>query len=183
MVGINGAETAGPLKRIRKFTRKLRFHPQPGSKQPLLFFRKEPFGNLLYDQGGVAADSVVDDEIDLEFVLLGLVHDFGRVLDHLRIQHARGHSVEVVLTRCSTPHALCGSSCPARSIRHTGRWLSRSECFGGAHGIENFCPAFSGLRHTIYFITGRERGQRAYRRLTTIRRKRQGKEHGAGSGN
>ena len=30
----------------------------------------EPFRNLLGDQGGVAAGAVVDDEIDLDFVLL-----------------------------------------------------------------------------------------------------------------
>ena len=53
----------------------------------------EPFGDLLSDQGGVAAGAVVDEEIDLDLVLDSLVHDFGRVLDHLRIQHAGDHSV------------------------------------------------------------------------------------------
>ena len=54
----------------------------------------EPVGDLFGDQGGVAAGAVVDDEIDLDLVLYGLVHDFGRVLDHLRIQHAGDHFVE-----------------------------------------------------------------------------------------
>ena len=49
----------------------------------------EAFGDLLGDLGGVAAGAVVDDEIHLGLVLYGLVHDFCRVLDHLRIQHAR----------------------------------------------------------------------------------------------
>ena len=53
----------------------------------------EPVGDLLGDQGGVAAGAVVDDEVDLDLVLYGLVHDFCRVLDHLRIQHAGDHFV------------------------------------------------------------------------------------------
>jgi len=65
-----------------------------GSKQSLLLFFIKSFSNLLGDQGGVAAGSVVDDEIDLDLILLGLVHDFGRVLDHLRIQHAQDHFVK-----------------------------------------------------------------------------------------
>ena len=65
-----------------------------GSKQPLLLLLMEPFGDLLGDQGGVAAGAVVDDEVDLDLVLYGLVYDFGRVLDHLRIQHPRDHFVE-----------------------------------------------------------------------------------------
>ena len=54
----------------------------------------EPIGDLLGDQGGVAAGAVVDDEIDLDLVLYGLVYDLCRVLDHLRIQHAGDHLVE-----------------------------------------------------------------------------------------
>jgi hypothetical protein len=54
----------------------------------------EPFANFLGNQGGVAAGAVVDDEVDLYLVLLGLVYYFRRVLDHLRIQHARNHFVE-----------------------------------------------------------------------------------------
>ena len=54
----------------------------------------EPIGDLLGDQGGVAAGAVVDDEIDLDLVLNGLVYNFSRVLDHLRIQHARDHFSE-----------------------------------------------------------------------------------------
>ena len=54
----------------------------------------EPFGNLLGDQGGVAAGAVVDDDIHLDLILLGLVYDLGRVLDHFRIQHARDHFIE-----------------------------------------------------------------------------------------
>ena len=65
-----------------------------GSKQSLLLFFIQSFSNLLGDQGGVAAGSVVDDEIDLDLILYGLVHDFGRVLDHLRIQHAGDYFVE-----------------------------------------------------------------------------------------
>ena len=53
-----------------------------------------PFGNFLGDQGGVAAGAIVDDQIDLDLVLLDLVYDLGRVLDHLRIQHAADHFVE-----------------------------------------------------------------------------------------
>ena len=54
----------------------------------------QPVGDLLGDQGGVAAGAVVDDEVHLDLVLYGFVYDFCRVLDHLRIQHARGHFVE-----------------------------------------------------------------------------------------
>ena len=54
----------------------------------------KPVGDLLGDQGGVAAGAVVDDEIDLEPVLYGLVHDVCRVFDHLRIQHAADHFVK-----------------------------------------------------------------------------------------
>jgi len=57
-----------------------------GLKELLLFFLMEPFGDLPIDQAGVAAGAVVDDQADLDFVLLGLVYDLGRVLDHLRIR-------------------------------------------------------------------------------------------------
>ncbi len=33
--------------------------------------------------------AIVDDKIDLDFFLYGLTHDLRRVLNHLRIQHAR----------------------------------------------------------------------------------------------
>jgi hypothetical protein len=36
----------------------------------------EPVGDLLGDQGGVAAGAVADDEIHLNLVLCGLLHDF-----------------------------------------------------------------------------------------------------------
>jgi len=48
----------------------------------------------LGDQGGVAAGAVIDDEVNLEPVLYGLVDDFCRVFDHLRIQHAAAHFVK-----------------------------------------------------------------------------------------
>jgi hypothetical protein len=54
------------------------------SKQPLLLFRMEPGGNLFRNQGGIAAGAVVDDEIDLDLILLGLIHAFCRTLDRLR---------------------------------------------------------------------------------------------------
>jgi hypothetical protein len=50
--------------------------------------------DLLGDQGGVASGAVVGDQVDLNLVLLGLVHDFGRVLDHLGVQHAGDQFVE-----------------------------------------------------------------------------------------
>ena len=65
-----------------------------GSEYLLLFFRMDPFADLLGDQGGVTPGAVVDDEIDLAHGLYGFVHDFCRVLDHLRIQHAGDHFVE-----------------------------------------------------------------------------------------
>ena len=61
------------------------------SEQPLLLFLMEPAGDLLGDQGSIAAGAVVDDEVDLDLVLYGLIHDFGRVLDPLQIQHAGDH--------------------------------------------------------------------------------------------
>ena len=51
-------------------------------------------GDLLCDQGGVAAGAVVDDEVDLDLVLDSLVYDFCRVLEILRIQHAGDHFVK-----------------------------------------------------------------------------------------
>ena len=51
-------------------------------------------GDLLGDQGGVAAGAVVDDEVDLDLVRNGLIYDFCRVFDNLRIQHARDHFVK-----------------------------------------------------------------------------------------
>ena len=54
----------------------------------------EPICDLLGDQGRVAAGAVVDDEVQLDFVLHGLTYNFCRVLDHLRIQHADDHFVK-----------------------------------------------------------------------------------------
>ena len=54
----------------------------------------EPFGDLLGDQGGIAAGAVVDDEVDQDLVLYGLVYDLRDVLNHLWIQHARDHFIE-----------------------------------------------------------------------------------------
>ena len=64
------------------------------SEQPLLLLRMEPVGDLLGDQGGVAAGAVVDNEVHLDLVFYGLVHDLNGILDHLRIQHAADHFVE-----------------------------------------------------------------------------------------
>ena len=54
----------------------------------------QAISDLLGDQGGVSAGAVVDDQVDLDLVLYGLVYDFRRIFDHLRIQHARDHFVE-----------------------------------------------------------------------------------------
>ena len=51
-------------------------------------------GDILINQVGVAPGAVFDDEVDLDLVLYGFVHDFCRVLNHLRIQHARDHFSE-----------------------------------------------------------------------------------------
>ena len=50
------------INRLGKGTRK-------GTKQPLLLFLMEPFGDLLGDQGGVAAGSVVHDTRDFHLHL------------------------------------------------------------------------------------------------------------------
>jgi hypothetical protein len=68
--------------------------PKQDSEQPLLLLRMESICHLLGDQGGVAAGLVVDDEIDLDLLLYGLVHDFCLVFDHLRIQYAADHFVK-----------------------------------------------------------------------------------------
>ena len=54
------------------------------SEQPLLLLRMEPVGDLLGDQGGVAAGAVVDNEVHLDLVFYSLVHDLNGILDHLR---------------------------------------------------------------------------------------------------
>ena len=54
----------------------------------MLFFLVQPISNLLGDQRGVAVGAVVDDQVDMELVLLGLVYNLDRVLDHLRSSRA-----------------------------------------------------------------------------------------------
>lgn len=54
----------------------------------------EPIGDLLGDQGGVAAGAIVNDEIDLDLAPYSLFYDFSRVLDHFRIQHSWDHFFE-----------------------------------------------------------------------------------------
>jgi hypothetical protein len=68
--------------------------PKQKSEQPLRLLWMNPVGDPLGDQGGVTTGSVVDDEKDLDFAFYGFVHDFGRVIDHLRIQHAADHFVK-----------------------------------------------------------------------------------------
>jgi hypothetical protein len=65
-----------------------------GPQKPLLLLRLATIGDLFGDQGGVAAGSVVDDEINLDLVPYGLVHDLCRVLAHLLIQDPRSPFVE-----------------------------------------------------------------------------------------
>jgi len=56
----------------------------------------ERVGYFLGDQGGVAAGAVDDDdEINLDPGLYGFVHDFCRILDDFRIQHAQDHFVKL----------------------------------------------------------------------------------------
>ena len=64
------------------------------SKQSLMLLGMQMVGNLLSDQGSVAAGSVVNDQVDPDPVLHGLVYDFCRVLDHFRVQHAGDHFVK-----------------------------------------------------------------------------------------
>ncbi len=64
------------------------------SEQPLLLLRMDSVIDLLGDQGGVAAGAVVDNQVNLDLVLHGLVHDFSGILDHLRVQHAADHFVK-----------------------------------------------------------------------------------------
>jgi hypothetical protein len=54
----------------------------------------EPVSDFLGDQGGVAAGAVVDDEVDLDLVLYGLVYDFRCIFEQFRIQHAAEHFVK-----------------------------------------------------------------------------------------
>ena len=46
------------------------------SEQPFLFLRIKLVGGLLCDQGEVAAGAVVDDEVDLNIALYGLIYNF-----------------------------------------------------------------------------------------------------------
>ena len=54
----------------------------------------DPVGDLLGDQGGVAAGPVVDNEVHLDLVFYSLVHDLNGILDHLRVQHTADHLVD-----------------------------------------------------------------------------------------
>ena len=47
----------------------------------------QPVGDLLGDQGGVAADAVVDNQVHLDLAFYRLVHDLNEILDHLRVEH------------------------------------------------------------------------------------------------
>ena len=51
-------------------------------------------GDRLGDYRGIAAGAFIDDEIYLDLVLHGFIHDFGRILNHLRIHHAGDQFVE-----------------------------------------------------------------------------------------
>jgi len=64
------------------------------SEQPLLLFLMEPVGDLLGDQGSVAAGAVFDDEIHPDFVFCGLLYDFSLSSIISEFQHARDHFVE-----------------------------------------------------------------------------------------
>jgi hypothetical protein len=48
----------------------------------------EPGCNLLGDIGSVARVPLVDNEVDLDLVLYGFIHNFSGILDHLRVQHS-----------------------------------------------------------------------------------------------
>ncbi len=65
-----------------------------GLEKPLLLFFMGATCDLPGNQGGAASGAVVDDQADLDLVFLGLVYDPGRVLDHLRIEHAGDQLVE-----------------------------------------------------------------------------------------
>jgi hypothetical protein len=54
----------------------------------------QPFSDLLGNQGGVTACSVIDGRADLDLVLYGFVYDFGRVFYHTLIQHDRDYFLE-----------------------------------------------------------------------------------------
>ena len=58
--------------------------PKPGLKIIFGVFCIEPVGDLLGDQGGVAAGAVVDNEVHLDLLFYSLVHDFNGILDHFR---------------------------------------------------------------------------------------------------
>jgi hypothetical protein len=66
----------------------------PPQNRPCCFSLWRRSAILWAIRGSVAAGAVVDDQIDLDLVFLGFVYDLGRVLDHLRIQHAGDHFVE-----------------------------------------------------------------------------------------
>jgi hypothetical protein len=54
----------------------------------------EPFGDLLGDQAGVAAGAVVYNEVHLDLILYGLIHNQNGIFDHFRVQHAGDHFVK-----------------------------------------------------------------------------------------
>jgi hypothetical protein len=60
----------------------------------LLVLLLAPLGNLLRDKGGVAASTVVDNEIHLDFAFYGLFPNLNDVLDHLRVPHVANHFVK-----------------------------------------------------------------------------------------
>ena len=54
------------------------------SEQPLLLLHMDSVGDLLSDQGGVAACPVVDNGVHLDLVYYSLVHVLNGILDHRR---------------------------------------------------------------------------------------------------